>query len=303
MSPNTSRTMQWNVTIYNGKPALLTSLNVWPPGSTKETPDYMCAAASYLSTLEEVFVRAKPTPHSVLFLYERRSGIPYLIAAAAANSTINRTAIAQKVPGQRHTPLDTPDQATVSIAKALESTYGSLDQVPRNDEVVVSRTVHILGEEWFINTVYMAVPPYDWILVVAIPRKDFFSKIDVAQKTGIIVAIIVAVIGAVVVSFASFGALRPLQTLAQSMQQLTKFDFSSLEGGLLDNRSMILEIRHVQETFSAMVNAFSVSIKKNRALLTSGGVSQTNLSGHHARSISTRASDAWSQGHSVEGGL
>ncbi|KAJ3288869.1 hypothetical protein HK104_007900 [Borealophlyctis nickersoniae] len=269
MSANPSNVTQINCTVYNGVPSLLASLNVWIPGRSE--PAFMTGAASFLYNLENILIAAKPTPNSVIFVYE--VALQRLVAASGANATVNMTAVTSKVGNPRYTPVDTIHAPTAGVGKALVDLYGGLDKVPRNNGTVVMASPDINGEPWFVNTVYLAVPPHDWQLVIAMPRKDFFSKIDKAQKTSIIVAVVVAVSGAFTVSLAAFASLRPLHQLAVSMKQLTKFDFSSLEGGVLDNRSLIREIRHVQETFSAMVNAFSVSIKKNRSLMAGGTMS------------------------------
>ncbi|KAJ3279544.1 hypothetical protein HK104_001380 [Borealophlyctis nickersoniae] len=276
MSANPTNVTQYNTTVYNGLSGLLATRNVWIPG--RDLPAYMCASSSYLSNLESFLINSKPTPNSVLFVYELR--LQRLIGVAAANATVNATAVSTKTGYPRYSPLDTPHAPTAAVAQAVAGLYGGLGQVPYNNGTVVMTSAEVNGEEWFINTVYLVVPPQDWVLVIAMPRKDFFAQIDKAQKAAIIVAIVCAMMGAITVTLATLGALRPLHQLADSMQQLTKFDFSSLEGGVLDNRSIIREIRHVQDTFSAMVNAFSVSIKKNRALMgaANGTATSTNKS-------------------------
>ncbi|KAJ3299454.1 hypothetical protein HK104_008810 [Borealophlyctis nickersoniae] len=215
-----------------------------------------------------MFNASKPTPNSRIILYQARTG-KMLVAS------INGTSFKNLLTGERYPIQDAPDAAIVEVGKALQALYGNVTAVPVNSEEVLMANYDMNGEPWFICTRYFSTPPFNWVLVVAIPRKDFFSRIDTAQKTAIIVAVAVAVVGAVVVSLAAFAALRPLHSLASSMKQLTMFDFSSLEGGILDNRSLILEIRHLQETFSSMVSAFSVSIKKDRSLMTGASGSQS----------------------------
>ncbi|KAJ3281473.1 hypothetical protein HK104_011453 [Borealophlyctis nickersoniae] len=284
-NPSPGNASQYVVTLYQWMPVLLSSRNFYMPETYgPAVPPFACAAVGLFQILEDTLRRSRPTDNSILFMYEAKSAL--MIIASPEGASTNLTAINLKLAGQpygavRYSPLNTADPGVRSLGQALVAMYGDLTKVPMNDQQPLLASADIDGQPWLINTLYIPAPPQDWVLVVGMPRKDFFARVDEAQKRGIIVAVVVSIVGALTVSLASFFALRPLGLLAQSMKELTKFDFSSLEGGMLDQRSFIREISHLQETFSAMVNAFSVSIKKNRSLMAGGGnssaESRTNL--------------------------
>ncbi|KAJ3319057.1 hypothetical protein HDU76_000658, partial [Blyttiomyces sp. JEL0837] len=92
--------------------------------------------------------------------------------------------------------------------------------------------------------------PNTWVAVVGIPRSDFFSKTDEAQKKAGILAAVLAVVGVLVTVITAWFAMRPLHTLTLAMEKLTKMDFSALEGDILNERSFMLELRKLQVTFS-----------------------------------------------------
>ncbi|KAJ3279271.1 hypothetical protein HK104_001606 [Borealophlyctis nickersoniae] len=265
--PNPTNLTMYYPTVFNGMSGLLTIRNIWTSNSTGAQPAYFCATVARLFETEQIFINSKPTPNSQVILYDAKNGRLLI-------SSVPETSFKSLTTGERYLFVESPDPRISNVGLAVQALYGNVTQVPINAEQLLTASYDINGEPWFITTRYFTALPYNWIMVVAIPRRDFFARIDSSQKTGTIVAAVVAVGGALLVSMAAFAALRPLHALSTSMKQLTKFDFSSLEGGILDNRSFVREIRNLQETFSAMVNAFSVSIRKNRALMAGNSTTQ-----------------------------
>ncbi|KAJ3278312.1 hypothetical protein HK104_002456 [Borealophlyctis nickersoniae] len=263
MSDSPSKNMYYITIVYNNLPCLITARNFWFAPFNDPVldvhPPMFCTAVTRMETASVsckktvlalkriLFKKSKPTNDSVVFMFEHKTG--QMLAAESLTSVVNPDG------WKLYTPTTTNDTNVRKIGLALERIYTSLTNVPTNNGEYMSVTTEIDGEAWFVNTQYFAAPPNDWLLVVALPRSDFYGTVDKAQRSSIIIAVIIAIVGSSFVSFMAFIALRPLHHLAVSMEQLTKFDFSSLEGGILDNRSLVQEIRHVQATFGTMINA------------------------------------------------
>ncbi|KAJ3327694.1 hypothetical protein HDU76_011294 [Blyttiomyces sp. JEL0837] len=128
------------------------------------------------------------------------------------------------------TPTTSNDTLLNKIGQTLLNTYGNYSKVPYNDAQTVTIETEIGdGQKWLLNTKFL-LRPNNWLLVVAIPRHDFFSTIDAAQKRVLVISVTVGVIGVVLVGLASFFALRRLDKLTEAMNLLTKMDISALEG-------------------------------------------------------------------------
>ncbi|KAJ3320430.1 hypothetical protein HDU76_000299 [Blyttiomyces sp. JEL0837] len=123
-----------------------------------------------------------------------------------------------------------------------------MHKIPNMNGTVSIETT-IGGTKWIVNYRYLN-NPNTWLLVVAIPRSDFFSKTDSAQQKAAILACVLAVVGVVVTVISAWVAMRPLHTLTIAMEKLTKMDFSALEGDILNERSFMLEVRRLQVTFA-----------------------------------------------------
>ncbi|KAJ3144388.1 hypothetical protein HK101_002713 [Irineochytrium annulatum] len=129
--------------------------------------------------------------------------------------------------------------------------------------------------------------PKEWVLVIAVPRSDFFGNIDKMNKNVLIIAICVSVGGIALTALVSFLSLRPLSVLVQAMGLLTKLDFTALEGNILEARSSIAEVRQLQVTFSTMCKAFASGLRKNKELVT----------GHRASDMRTNATASSNGAH------
>ncbi|KAI8854008.1 hypothetical protein BC829DRAFT_240308 [Chytridium lagenaria] len=151
------------------------------------------------------------------------------------------------------------------IGKTLTNIYGSYTKV-ENTGQTISRLIDIGdGQNWFLNTRYLAQPS-NWMVIVATPRSDFFAETDAATKKAVILASSVAAAGVIIAAIAAVLLMRPLYKLSRAMELLTNLDFSALEGNILRDRSFVSEVRNLQITFSTMCKAFASGIRRNRAL-------------------------------------
>ncbi|KAJ3103576.1 hypothetical protein HDU97_009996 [Phlyctochytrium planicorne] len=242
--------------------------NFWRTASDsgKTVPDFACSVGSLIDASITVFLNSiKVTDNTIIMLMDSNG---FLLSTNRNNSisipstTVNGSFV-------RVTPDMSPNDDVSKVGKGLMGLYGSIDKIPLDG--ITTNTpvnqVNIAGESWFLSSSGFTVKGQKFGLVVAFPRSDMFANLDKAGTTVVIIAIVVAVIGVMFTTLSTYFALRPLQKMSQSMKQLTKFDFSSLESGSLTNRSLMTEIRGVETAFHDMVVGFAAAIRKNRALM------------------------------------
>ncbi|KAJ3320433.1 hypothetical protein HDU76_000302, partial [Blyttiomyces sp. JEL0837] len=160
---------------------------------------------------------------------------------------------------------ETNDTVTRELGTFLKNMYGNYSLIP-NENRTVSIETAIGGTPWIINYRFLD-RPNNWIVVVGIPRSDFFGKIDTAKTRATIIVCSLAAIGAIIAGTSSWLAMRPLHTLTTAMKKLTKRDFAALEGEILNQRSFMRELREVQVAFASMCKAFSKGLRQNKALM------------------------------------
>ncbi|KAJ3099243.1 hypothetical protein HDU96_010767 [Phlyctochytrium bullatum] len=243
----------------------------------------------------KLFRDLKVTPNSKLFMIEAIS--ESMLGNSVPNTLywVNETDPLKTV--TQWNVSTTNDTLVRSIGSQIKSFYGgSFTGIPRkNSSNLIEITVN--GERWFANTVNPSPHPLltifqrflnepdNWLLIVAIPRKDFFGDIDEANRRVIAICVSVAIVGVALVAVISYLALLPLSKLIKAMESLTKLDFSALEGNILNDRSNVLEVRKLQITFAIMCKAFASGIRKNKALVT--GNAGTKTSSHVPSTVNT----------------
>ncbi|KAJ3095724.1 hypothetical protein HDU96_001065 [Phlyctochytrium bullatum] len=224
----------------------------------------------------KLFRDLKVTSNSKLFMIEANS--ESMLGNSVPNSLywVNETDPLKTV--TQWNVSTTNDTLVRSISSQIKSFYGgSFSGIPRrNTSNLIEITVN--GERWFANTRFLNEPE-NWLLIVAIPRKDFFGEIDEANRRVIAICVSVAIVGVALVAAISYLALLPLSKLMKAMESLTKLDFSALEGNILNDRSNVLEVRKLQITFAIMCKAFASGIRKNKALVTGNAVAKTSSHG------------------------
>ncbi|KAJ3307342.1 hypothetical protein HDU76_004654 [Blyttiomyces sp. JEL0837] len=147
-------------------------------------------------------------------------------------------------------------------------------------------TVKLGGATYIMVTrdVIMPMSFQVYKMIMITPQVDFYGATEQSKKAVVMTGIL-CVVGVIIVAVAAFFAVLPLRRMAKSMEQLTKFDFTVLEGGKLESKSLITEYNRVESTFLVMVKAFEASIRANRQLI-------SRSSGANTNSVVRRASDA-----------
>ncbi|KAJ3145208.1 hypothetical protein HK101_002521 [Irineochytrium annulatum] len=257
------------------------------PGAA--TPNYACSVGmENEGALGSLFESIKITPNSHLLMIDSLTGT--MLASSTPYSLFEITNTSDPVlPVRTWTPLTSNDTYANMIGKTLISSYGNFSEIPNMNGTLMLQNVDIGdGQPWFINTRYLAAPS-NWLLIVAIPRADFFSSTDAANRKALILSSSVAVAGVLVSAILAFLALRPLATLARAMEMLTNMDFKALEGDILTRRSFISEVRNVQGTFATMCKAFASGIRRNQQLTRGKFTAYSNSNNNAGLSSSANA--------------
>ncbi|KAI8841731.1 hypothetical protein BC829DRAFT_402055 [Chytridium lagenaria] len=257
MMTNPNLTTPWYSWTYNFGVAIASVSQMKFIRSVKaDGPVYSCSFGFETEgAMGELFKRLEVTRNTKLFLLDSVSesllanNVPYTLYS------VNYTDPLKTV--TQFTVSTTNDTTLKSIGTKIRSIYGNFTKIPNRNQTTTLQT-DVDGQQWLISTRYLT-EPNDWLLVVAIPRSDFFGEIDAATRRVLAICISIAVIGIGFVALISFFALQPLGKLAKAMESLTKLDFSALEGNILNERSGVTEVRRLQ--------AFASGIRKNKALV------------------------------------
>ncbi|KAJ3085439.1 hypothetical protein HK102_014167 [Quaeritorhiza haematococci] len=188
------------------------------------------------------------------------------IAAASLGKRNNQTCFGVCAGGESISLNRTWDSIAENVRTDLKTLYGSYANIPTTPQILYRR---INDTDFVVSVSAFNLTEVDtYILAAVVPYDQVFGNIDRANGNSIIIFIVVTV-GVVSISgVAMWFSLKPLYTLSVAMESLTRFDFAVLEEGkLLDVRSFIMEIAHIQTTFSVMVKAFAGGIRSNRMLV------------------------------------
>ncbi|KAJ3327575.1 hypothetical protein HDU76_011512 [Blyttiomyces sp. JEL0837] len=247
---------------------------VWVPSLTPDHVTYSCSIGfDNKNALDPLLLSIKVTENTHVFLMDANTGI--LLSDSVPHSTFMYANVSDpSVPVIPLTPSTTNDTVTRDLGEYLKNKFGGNYSSIPNMNRTVSMESTIGGTKWIINYRYLSRPD-NWLVVVGIPRSDFFSKTDSAQEKATILAAVLAAAGVAVTVFFAWAAMRPLQTLIKAMEKLTKMDFSALEGDILNERSFMLELRQLQTTFAMMCKAFASGIRKNKTLVTGSDKQRT----------------------------
>ncbi|KAJ3100807.1 hypothetical protein HDU97_001925 [Phlyctochytrium planicorne] len=229
-------------------------------------PSYSCSVGfENEKALGRLFSEIKVTDNAHVLMIDTTTG--KLIANSVRNSVFKVKDFNDPYLPVEHFDLSTSNDTFANmIGKTLTNLYGGYAKVPRSASVVTNQVDIGDGQQWFLNTQYLARPS-QWLVVLAVPRQDFFAETDRATKKAVTFSSIIAVVGVLIAVVSAFFLMRPLYKLAKAMELLTNLDFSALEGGILKERSFVAEVQHVQITFSKLCAAFAAGIRRNKALV------------------------------------
>ncbi|KAJ3320429.1 hypothetical protein HDU76_000298 [Blyttiomyces sp. JEL0837] len=188
----------------------------------------------------------KITKSSHIFLLDSKNG--NLLANSVPGTTFSINYTDPTLAVTPFKPETTNDTHTRDLGLFLRDKHGNYSLIPNMNETVSIETT-IGGTKWIVNYRYLN-NSNTWLLVVAIPRSDFFSKTDSAQQKALILACVLAVVGLIITVISTWVAVKPLHTLTIAIEMVTKLNFSALEGDILNDRSFMLELRRMQVAFA-----------------------------------------------------
>ncbi|KAI8911179.1 hypothetical protein DFJ77DRAFT_520437 [Powellomyces hirtus] len=109
-------------------------------------------------------------------------------------------------------------------------------------------------------------PGLDWILLIAIPEDDLIGAMKKARKAAIIAVSVIAASMVLIAAVVRYLFVIPLKRLSLVMQAATKFDFSAVNSGSLNRRSILAELANMEEVFATMLHKFATAIQANKSL-------------------------------------
>ncbi|KAJ3310506.1 hypothetical protein HDU76_003362 [Blyttiomyces sp. JEL0837] len=251
--PNKTFPVEYQNTYTQGK--LFTSAigGVWDSSTSKDHISYACEVGfDSDGALSPLLESIKVTTNTHVFLIDSVSGILLANSVPGTCSTISNFSD-PSLPTIAFTPDTTNDTNARDIGTYLKGKYGNYSLIPNLDQTVSMETT-IGSIRWIINYRYLDTPN-TYIVVVGIPRSDFFSKVDTAQQKALILACVLAAVGVIVTVVFAWFAMRPLHTLTLAMEKLTKMDFTALE-----DRSFMIEVRCLQVNFAFYLQSISAHL-------------------------------------------
>ncbi|RKO88789.1 hypothetical protein BDK51DRAFT_39837 [Blyttiomyces helicus] len=225
---------------------------------------YSCATTSEADAILMPFLQANiPSPRSVAAFFDTANG--NLIAATVPGAIEGMGAASEGAPAPRQYQLDNSPAPKISqLGAFLLSQFKNYSNIGTNTSWSATLAD---GGEWYVAVAPITPDSFStWAIVLAVPRNDFFSKIDQSITTSATVIIVLSLVGAMAISLFSLIFTIPLKRLLWMIGELTELNFSVLKDDQVDKRSYISEISKLEEAFAIMVKAFAVGIKKNREI-------------------------------------
>ncbi|KAJ3330508.1 hypothetical protein HDU76_005510 [Blyttiomyces sp. JEL0837] len=243
-----------------------------PVGQTIPGTTYTAAhfVALSIKSLDNFLQSIQITQNGVIALIDGNSG--KMLAASVAGISQNGT-----LP-QQFMAIGNPNGLIDAASSYLANNKGNgTIQSIVDDGNAFEVSFKAFGDDQLVNAVWITVPNMNlkWLLLLVIPSNDFIAEIKTTMQHSIIF-IAVFCFGAVVVAgILSWFITAPLRVLTNAMVGATKFDFSALRDGYLDQRSHVTEIGKMQGVFNEMMLKFADAIKSNKSMTGRGGLSQS----------------------------
>ncbi|KAI8907123.1 hypothetical protein DFJ77DRAFT_476775 [Powellomyces hirtus] len=276
--------VMWSYTNLYGKTYAGASVAIY---SDESYATHACQAGGILQeSLDNYLAKLIPSENGVIFLFDAKGSRVYrpgsLLAGSIVNAGINMSA-------GLSTALLTMDNAwyppIANVGKYLVQGYPNLAMLASSGPQALKTKLGD-GKDWYIGVRQIAVDDTGnlWTLVVAFPRSDFFASIDRSITKSLIVIVVLAAVGLLVTFGISFAFTIPLRILGTYMTEATGMKFKFLEGGKIEDRSMISEIARLQAAFGTMVKAFAAGIRKNASLVGTRAATRGAGGGSHSQS-------------------
>ncbi|KAJ3129456.1 Nuclear elongation and deformation protein 1 [Nowakowskiella sp. JEL0407] len=169
--------------------------------------------------------------------------------------------------------VDAPDPIIAELGRMVMTQYNgdiktstpiSLQAVTLNSSTTDLSLIQELqltsdaNERWMTSFIPLDFGTDDrFVLVLAIPRREYFGDIDGAMRFGAIISGVVAAIGCIISGILFLVITTPLRNIGRDMERVAQFDFSSLANGFFVEDNFFLEIRNLERHFNNMVKALT----------------------------------------------
>ncbi|GAB4375662.1 MAG: hypothetical protein Kow00121_21680 [Elainellaceae cyanobacterium] len=189
------------------------------------------------------------------FIMER-SGL--LVASSTTARPYQVNAATQQA--ERLRAIDSSDPLIRSTALALGQTFGSLDQIQREQQF----TFKLEGERQFIQVLpFQDQRGIDWLIVVAVPESDFMTQIY-AQRRLTLLLCALTLCGTIGLGLIiSRTIARPIQQFSQSSRRLAEGDWQES----VPEDSPILELQVLSYAFNQMATQLQQLFDRIRTAL------------------------------------
>ncbi|KAJ1555932.1 hypothetical protein HK405_010327 [Cladochytrium tenue] len=234
---------------------------------SSSTLQYEAVHAMWFSARSlDAFLQTIPTtPNAVLALIDGHTGS--MVAASAPNISV--------VWPTQYPAVGNPNAMLSAASSQLLSLYSS---GPANDttsfSLITDRTSQKFRFSFGGDTLYCST---SWIvddasllslaMILVVPANDLLGPMTVTTRNSIIFVVLFTAFAFGLGGLLAWGMAAPLRRVTVSVKKATKFDFSSLQEGLVTSASWMMEIIDLEDAFSTMLKKFAAAIDRNKSLV------------------------------------
>ncbi|KAJ1568034.1 hypothetical protein HK405_003846 [Cladochytrium tenue] len=240
------------------------------------TPTVQLASALSGRSMDKYLQTIPVTRNGVIALIDGRSGM--MLGASTPN-------ISESWPTQ-YPAIGNANGLVSAAATEFARRFSTLDPDVNGTVAIAAinnRAPADLQFKYGLDTIYCSTA---WIandttdlallLMLMVPSSDFLGDVNVAVRNTIIFVALFCSFSLALGVLLSWALVRPLRRLIVSIQQATKFDFSSLQERSTEAHSLLTEIGTLETAFFAMLRKFAEAITRNKSLMGGGGGTTTN---------------------------
>ncbi|KAJ3033165.1 hypothetical protein HDV00_006694, partial [Rhizophlyctis rosea] len=275
---NSNGSPVWAPMTYSNNPMLMTFLvpliqPLWYGQATGVKGSGTFFAAQFvtmtLNSLENYLPTIKPTTNAVISFIDTTGR---LIASSEPGATANLTT------GTRYFAYASTNPTIASTGQYLLPDYATQSPADLSAAVLAIPDDHSTeftgpnGVKYLLRTHWISDPyGLKWLMLLTIPRADFYSKVDQAKKSVVGVSVGLGITSFFASLIIAYVVILPIKRLNRVMNEATNFDFSALRTGYLERRSIFGEIAEMQGVFASMMTKFATAIQNNKRLVQRGG--------------------------------
>ncbi|KAJ1560915.1 hypothetical protein HK405_005521 [Cladochytrium tenue] len=227
--------------------------------------DALISMAFTASSLDTFLQQITTTPNEILALVDGHTGV--VVASSAPNSSV--------VWPTQFPAVGNPNAMLSAASAQLLALYssGSANDTTSFGQIT-DRSSQRFSFSFAGDTVYCST---SWItddaamlslvLVLVVPAQDLLGALATTTRNSIIFVALFTSFAFGLGGLLAWAMVVPIRRVTSSINQATKFDFDSLQGGLLAHASWMTEIIELEDAFSAMLVKFAGAVDSNKLLV------------------------------------